>query len=119
MCPTGGEARFQVDVDAISDFQTVFNRLDARASTAGAKVSPASAEGLGTFPEARTIITEHDQLRAQYQARLETLRAAVAAASQKTARVVANYRQTETGHTGNMSNMQAPLAGSPQPDRGE
>ncbi|ADD40112.1 hypothetical protein [Stackebrandtia nassauensis] len=106
--PTDG--RFEVDVDAIEDFQPTFNRLDSRVSTASGKVSPASAEGLGTFTDAMTVIRDHDRLRATYLTRLEMLRAAVAIANTKTTRLIANYRGTESTETSNMTALLGPLA---------
>lgn len=108
--PPTSDGAFEVDVDAIEDFQPTFNRLDSRVSTATSKVSPASAEGLGTFTDAVAVIRAHDRLRASYLARLEMLRAAVAIANTKTTRLIANYRGTETTETANMTALLGPLA---------
>lgn len=109
MPPPSTDGAFEVDVEAIEDFQMVFNRLDARASTASGKIGPASAQGLGTFPQATAVITEHDRLRVQYQTRLEILRAAVSIANTKTSRLISNYRRTEDAQTGNMNVFLGPL----------
>lgn len=108
--PPPSDGAFEVDVDAIEDFQPTFNRLDSRVSTATGKVSPASAEGLGIFSEAQQVIRDHDRLRTTYLARLEMLRAAVAIANAKTTRLIANYRGTETTETSNMTALIGPLA---------
>ena len=101
---------FEVDVDAIEDFQPTFNRLDARVKTASDKVAPAQAEGLGSFTDAMTVISEHNRLRTEYLTRLEILRAAVSVANRKTTTLINNYRGTESTHTNNMSSLMGPLA---------
>lgn len=108
--PPPSDGAFEVDVDAIEDFQPTFNRLDSRVSTASGKVSPATAEGLGTFTDAVAIIREHDRLRTSYLSRLEMLRAAVAIANTKTTRLIGNYRGTETTESSNMTSLLGPLA---------
>ncbi|GAA4907031.1 hypothetical protein LX16_3275 [Stackebrandtia albiflava] len=108
--PSSADGRIDVDVDAIEDFQPTFNRLDARVGTASAKIGPASAQGLGHFTDAVSVITDHDRLRAQYLERLALLRAAVIAANQKTTQLIRNYRKTETAHVGNMTELLVPLA---------
>ena len=110
MPPPTTDGAFEVDVDAIEDFQPTFNRLDSRVSTATSKIGPASAQGLGSFTDAVQVIGEHDRLRTQYQTRLEQLRAAVSIANTKTTRLIANYRRTESTHTDNMSALLGPLA---------
>lgn len=107
--PSSADGAFEVDVDAIEDFQPTFNRLDARASTASGKIGPASAQGLGTFSQAVNVISEHNRLRTQYQTRLEILRAAVSIANIKTSRLIANYRRTENASSGNMTSLLGPL----------
>jgi hypothetical protein len=108
--PVSGDGNFEVDVDAIEDFQPTFNRLDARSTTASSKISPASAHGLGTFTDAMTVIQEHERLRGEYVARLAQLRAAVAAANAKTSKLIANYRTTESANDTNMTSLLGPLA---------
>lgn len=108
--PPSPDGRIDVDVDAIEDFQPTFNRLDARAGTAHAKVGPASAQGLGQFTQAVQVITDHDRLRGQYMERLALLRQAVMVANQKTTTLIRNYRKTETNAVGNMTTFMAPLA---------
>ncbi|CAM3193858.1 hypothetical protein [Stackebrandtia soli] len=104
------DAAFSVHVDAIEDFQPTFSRLDARATTASAKIGPATANGLGIFNDATTIISEHTRLRAEYMARLALLRVAVATVNAKTTRVIANYRRTETVNIESMMKLLEPLA---------
>ncbi|HZE39120.1 MAG TPA: hypothetical protein VE172_09955 [Stackebrandtia sp.] len=110
MPPPPSEGSVNVDVDAIEDFQPTFNRLDARASTASGKISPATAQGLGSFTDAAKVISDHDRLRTEYQTRLEMLRAAVAVANLKTSRLIANYRRTEGGHVTSMNALVGPMA---------
>lgn len=108
--PSPADGRIDVDVDAIEDFQPTFTRLEARLGTASGKVGPASANGLGSFTDAISVIRDHERLRAQYLSRLQLLRAAVAAANQKTTQLIRNYRKTETNHVGNMVSLLGPLA---------
>lgn len=109
--PSATDGPFDVHVDRIVEFQPTFGRLDARVSTAHSQVSPASAQGLGTFPQAQSIITEHTRLLAQLLARLAELQAAIAAANAKTTKLIDNYRRAEQTNRNSMESLMGPLLG--------
>ncbi|GLZ77216.1 hypothetical protein Afil01_20230 [Actinorhabdospora filicis] len=104
-----GDNPFDVHVDRIVAFQPTFERLDARVVTAHNQVSPASAQGLGSFPQAQTIITEHTRLLAELLARLAELKAAIAAANTKTTMLIENYRKAESANQTSVEALMGPL----------
>ena len=109
--PLAADGPFDVQVDRIQQFQPTFERLDARVSTAHSQASPASAQGLGTFPQAQSIITDHTRLLAELLARLAELKAAIAAANAKTTKLIDNYRRAEQANKVSVESLMGPLLG--------
>ena len=66
-------------------------------------VPPAAAPALGGFADARDTSERHQQLRAEYLARLRRLIASLTAAHAATSAIIAQYRSVEELNTANIS----------------